>query len=180
MQEAIELAEKFHRLYEANAPVYGYKTRPETRNFDPDSPNGKLMIKVCEEIYLDALADKEAALAEKDNKIQRWIRIAGENQKSANLSAKLVDEKDKEIATLKAWKESAIQVMGQWSEVYKALGTPGRLGDSMPEACVKEIATLRAKVERFRIYLSLISDTNQGILGDTAREALKEANDGQV
>jgi len=44
------LARKFHDTYERLAPKFGYKTRKDTRTFDPHSPNGKLMIAVCAEI----------------------------------------------------------------------------------------------------------------------------------
>ena len=43
-------AERFHEIYERLAPEYGYETRPETRQFKPDTSNGKLMIAVCNEI----------------------------------------------------------------------------------------------------------------------------------
>ena len=46
-QRARLLARKFHELYEELAPQFGYETRPDTRQFDPDSPNGKLVIAVC-------------------------------------------------------------------------------------------------------------------------------------
>jgi len=46
------LARKFHEAYERLAPQYGYKTREETRHFDPNSENGKLMIAVAREINL--------------------------------------------------------------------------------------------------------------------------------
>jgi len=49
-KEIRELAEKFHEAYERLAPEYGYETRPETKQFDPESPNGKLMIAVCDEL----------------------------------------------------------------------------------------------------------------------------------
>lgn len=42
-----QLARNFHETYEALAPSFGYETRPETREFDPLSANGKLMIAVC-------------------------------------------------------------------------------------------------------------------------------------
>jgi len=48
--DALRLAMTFHQLYERNAPLYGYATRPETREFDPESPNGKLMTAVCMEL----------------------------------------------------------------------------------------------------------------------------------
>ena len=44
------LARLFHDTYERLAPDFGYVTRAETRKFDPSSPNGKLMITVCEEV----------------------------------------------------------------------------------------------------------------------------------
>lgn len=46
----LELARQFHDLYESMAPQFGYETRPETRQFDPESKNGRLMIAVCAEI----------------------------------------------------------------------------------------------------------------------------------
>lgn len=47
------VAIKFHETYEKLAPKYGYETRTETRVFDKESANGKLMIAVCAEIISD-------------------------------------------------------------------------------------------------------------------------------
>ena len=47
---AKQLARLFHNTYEKLAPVYGYKTRKETRQFDENTPNGRLMVAVCVEI----------------------------------------------------------------------------------------------------------------------------------
>ena len=52
-QAATDLARKFHEIYERLAPKYGYETREETRVFDPGSPNGQLMIAVCEQLARD-------------------------------------------------------------------------------------------------------------------------------
>jgi len=46
----LDLAGLFHETYERLAPSFGYTTRPETREFDPDSPNGRLMIAVSGEV----------------------------------------------------------------------------------------------------------------------------------
>lgn len=48
--EALNLARRFHEAYERLAPDFGYTTKPETREFDEDTPNGRLMIAVCAEI----------------------------------------------------------------------------------------------------------------------------------
>lgn len=47
---AKELAIAFHDIYERLAPSFGYETRLETRRFDENSANGRLMIAVCNEI----------------------------------------------------------------------------------------------------------------------------------
>ena len=47
---ALDLAKQFHTTYERLAPSYGYETRRETRKFDPDSANGRLVVAVCQEI----------------------------------------------------------------------------------------------------------------------------------
>lgn len=50
MDTRVRLARLFRDTYERLAPQFGYETRPETREFDEDSPNGRLMIAVCGEI----------------------------------------------------------------------------------------------------------------------------------
>lgn len=49
---SLELATVFHETYERLAPLFGYETRPDTRQFDPESKNGRLMVAVCREILL--------------------------------------------------------------------------------------------------------------------------------
>lgn len=55
------LAILLHNTYETLAPEFGYEARPETRAFNPASPNGKLMIAVCEEVLgvIDGGGDDE-------------------------------------------------------------------------------------------------------------------------
>ncbi len=43
-------AKLFHDTYERLAPDFGYETREDTKEFDPESPNGKLMTAVVGEI----------------------------------------------------------------------------------------------------------------------------------
>jgi hypothetical protein len=58
------IATRFHEIYERLAPDYGYETRKDTREFDPDSANGKLMVAVCNEVMQPLLDDKERLTAE--------------------------------------------------------------------------------------------------------------------
>lgn len=62
------LARKFHDRYEEIAPLYGYKTREDTKDFDPESPNGKLMQAVCLQVIgpLIACLQGIAAMPEHD------------------------------------------------------------------------------------------------------------------
>lgn len=48
--EAYRLARRFHEFYERSAPAFGYITNPNTREFYPNSNNGRLMAWVCYEI----------------------------------------------------------------------------------------------------------------------------------
>jgi len=60
---ATELAILFHETYERLAPQFGYETRTETRKFDETTPNGRLMVAVCEEVLRRlGLADVRAAV----------------------------------------------------------------------------------------------------------------------
>lgn len=48
--EAYRLARRFHEFYEQSAPAFGYETKKETKQFNPESPNGRLMAWVCFQI----------------------------------------------------------------------------------------------------------------------------------
>lgn len=58
MANALKIARLFHDTYEQLAPQYGYETRKDTKKFDPNSSNGKLMIAVCDKIA--SIIEKEA------------------------------------------------------------------------------------------------------------------------
>jgi hypothetical protein len=61
---AKDLAIMFHVTYESLAPSFGYETRKETKVFDAESANGKLMIAVCEQILyiIDLTAEEKKIL----------------------------------------------------------------------------------------------------------------------
>lgn len=56
-----ELARQFHERYEEIAPLYGYKTRADTKVFDPESPNGRLMRAVCLQVVGPIIAERDEA-----------------------------------------------------------------------------------------------------------------------
>lgn len=69
LEQAVEarawvLAQNFHRVYEQLAPQFGYETRPETRGWVADSPNGKLMRAVCAELIRSGVL--QAALQQQE------------------------------------------------------------------------------------------------------------------
>lgn len=65
-----ETTNQFHEVYEKYAPEFGYETRVETRKLDLNSPNGKLMLKVVEEVC--------TTLLEKQR--EEMIKLALENK----------------------------------------------------------------------------------------------------
>jgi len=48
-----ETARRFHAAYEEFAPAFGYVTRQDTREFDPNSQNGRLMIAVVRNVLIE-------------------------------------------------------------------------------------------------------------------------------
>ena len=50
LSSATDLAMLFHDTYEKLAQGYSYETRQDTKIFNPESPNGKLMIQTCKVI----------------------------------------------------------------------------------------------------------------------------------
>jgi len=62
MTDAERWARLFHDTYETLAPEYGYETRPETREFDPTSSNGRLMMAVCANVVAELLASQAAEI----------------------------------------------------------------------------------------------------------------------
>ena len=47
ISQKIKWAKRFHDKYESLAPQFGYETRKDTKEFNPYSANGKLMVEVC-------------------------------------------------------------------------------------------------------------------------------------
>ena len=54
-KKEIQLAKLFHDTYERLAPEFGYTTREDTKEFNKNSPNGKLMVAVCKEVMTQEL-----------------------------------------------------------------------------------------------------------------------------
>lgn len=109
-----EIARQFHNTYERLAPKFGYKTREDTKDFDPESPNGKLMIAVCGEVVKQYADKKDTELEEileefqsfkvENGKLNAWKgnldpnRVEGwVKQKLKQYADKKVEEREAEI-----------------------------------------------------------------------------------
>jgi hypothetical protein len=53
-----------------------------------------------------------------------------------------------ELERLRAWKESAVQVLNEWDLVFDALGRPGPLGGSKAASALTEVRRLRTAGEQ--------------------------------
>ena len=65
-----QIARQFHDTYERLAPQFGYETRADTKVFDPQSQNGRLMIAVCEEVIGELERGRDEARKDADE----WAR----------------------------------------------------------------------------------------------------------
>jgi len=93
-EDALSLAIQFHHAYERMAPNLGYDTRKETRVFDPESPNGKLMISVIKEVMLPLLDTERTARLEAEREVERLTKrvVALKKRWTPGLLRKLEDE----------------------------------------------------------------------------------------
>jgi hypothetical protein len=65
MSDAEKWARWFHETYESLAPDFGYETRTDTREFDPTTPNGQLMMAVCANVVTGAIIEARDAEIER-------------------------------------------------------------------------------------------------------------------
>ena len=70
-QEIRALTEKFHETYERLAYQFNYSTREDTREFDPESTNGRLMLAVVEEVIGPVLTERDKLKAELADTVPR-------------------------------------------------------------------------------------------------------------
>ena len=88
-----ELAKLFHDTYERLAPEFGYATREDTKVFDQNSANGKLMVAVCNVILQSLSQPTERCYSEEE---------------VANMKAALITAKNRMEEDAKCWGESGL------------------------------------------------------------------------
>lgn len=103
------LARFFHTTYERLAPSFGYATREDTKQFDPSTPNGRLMVAVADAALKGPLS-LPARLAQADVIRGRICRVVcfgvpdADLQKVLDLCCQLerasLDKASKELADL--------------------------------------------------------------------------------
>lgn len=102
-----KIARQFHNTYERLAPKFGYKTREDTKDFDPESPNGKLMIAVCGEVVKQYADKKDTELEEileefqsfkvENGKLNAWKGNLDPNRVEGWVKQKLKQYADKKV-----------------------------------------------------------------------------------
>jgi len=110
--EMLAMAERFHEAYERLAPQFGYETREETRQFDPASPNGRLMIAVCEEIFTAPTNDEV-------RKVVKFCRERAESYGALRQSSTTAIALDKAAALLERLSPEAVRDDG-WQPIETA------------------------------------------------------------
>ena len=97
------LARFFHDTYEMLAPSFGYETRQETREFNPESKNGRLMVTVCGGVLkrFNASLDAERERSLADQPLFR---------KTTEANIKLLDQLQAKERDLAAYREALEQL----------------------------------------------------------------------
>jgi hypothetical protein len=94
--KALELAVLFHVIYERKSAEFDYVTRTETRIFDPESKNGKLMVATCEEILQDYVPRADLETAQKQvemysDSLERTAKLLVEAQKQVESARRAIN-----------------------------------------------------------------------------------------
>lgn len=90
MNNEIKYAKQFHDLYEKYAPDFGYETRKDTKEFDPETPNGRLMTKVCNEVISQALQKRDEAIIKMLENTDVQMSVNGDVNKDEIAMAKFI------------------------------------------------------------------------------------------
>jgi hypothetical protein len=163
--EAYRLAKRFHNLYEEYAPKFGYKTREDTKEFIPDSPNGRLMAFVCCEflkeeinkielrklnkIKYPKLSFKErlnSKLSEKDIKEIQLRRKAGETQYSIAKSFGITH------AAVQYWLKTREERLERSKEAYQKELSKGTFQTAKYKRQSRERGIRRRKNPKYKKY----------------------------
>ena len=149
--DSLDLAILFHREYEKLAPGFGYDTKKETRIFDPKSPNGKLMVAVCEKM-LEHI--QHFTTSAKVAKFQQRIKLLEDTNKRANEALGAMADEMKEMASVKVeirWPENMKNAIEQvlrdkimiiQEHHHSYYGNPQELIDLLVNACFAEFKRL--------------------------------------
>ena len=117
-KEILEITKKFHDTYEKLASEYTYETREDTKVFDINSNNGKLMYATVNEIVSPILKENEQLKADYGTKVQVERDMLQQENKilkeNAENNDKVVDKVNWENQLLK--KENK-QLKNNWNKL---------------------------------------------------------------
>ena len=82
-KEILEITKRFHETYEKLSKEYSYETREDTKVFNVNSNNGKLMYATVNEIVSPILKENKQ-LKDNWNKLKEWLEEQKDNRKYAN------------------------------------------------------------------------------------------------
>lgn len=132
-----QLAVWFHETYERLAPEFGYETRPDTKAFDPQSKNGKLMVAVC---------GKAAAALREQAKDAKYCQ---EHHVSRQLLDATNDSLREQAGEVTELKQKVIESQAALYRTSAAGFDVVRERDSLRAT----LATQAAEIERFKVGL---------------------------
>lgn len=137
LTDPLALAVLFHHTYEKLAPDSGYVTRQETRIFDPESPNGKLMIAVCTSVQA-ALIELQHRLEDAPEKLKvatdTALKLAAENVELERQLAVAV-EALKVYADHQFWDVRAVE----WHGIERDVWLNNTYGPTLAESALAEL-----------------------------------------
>ena len=103
-KEILEITKKFHDMYEKLASEYTYETREDTKVFDINSNNGKLMYATVNEIVSSILKENQELKKQYCERTDCSGRLG---------NSKKVDQLEKELEQLKEIEKEHQRINGE-------------------------------------------------------------------
>jgi hypothetical protein len=138
------LARFFHDTYENLAPSFGYETRKDTREFNPESQNGRLMVTVCGAVLLRFNTALAAEREQKKNEHKLYQTELGRADRAT-------DEREIAIGVAMGLKEKLLETEEQLAAERERHGIQAKGQIEENKLLSQQLAAEREKVHRCKV-----------------------------
>lgn len=143
-EEILKITKKFHDTYEKLSKEYDYETRKETRVFDINSSNGKLMYATVNEVIKPILEENQELKKQIENKYEKVGALTGELLYEEN--TKLINQQKEFIKYM--------------NDIIEYLETEDVDDEEMKGHLIQRIGTFKEILQKYKSIIGDIDENN--------------------